>query len=59
MLIPNIAWMSKADREEFNIWADACAGIAADEIPDLSLDQQEKLYEDYEKSLQYAIDYSG
>lgn len=59
MLIPKIAWMSKADREEFNIWSDECAGIPADEIPDLSLDQQEKLYEDYENSLQYAIDYSG
>lgn len=59
MLIPKIAWMSKADREEFYIWADSCVGIAADEIADLSLDQQEKLYEDYEESLQCVIDYSG
>lgn len=59
MLIPKIAGMSEADRKDFEIWIDERACILPYELPYLSPDQQDRLYEDYQDSMQYAIDSSG
>lgn len=59
MLIPKIAGMSTAEKNEFYIWVNECVGLPMGEIRDLPGEQQDLLYENYQDSMQLDIDGSG